>query len=639
MSQVLLALHLDRVFELARGRAATPVEDLQARLAANRAARERAIADLVGRGVTPPFLALLEQFELAPFELDVLMLAVGMRVDPRILALHRALAPGEGALTVGTALRLLSSSVEAHLELGQLLRPHRALFARGLLRRPATDGLDATLIATRRTLAAVQGEPPLTYLPAWATRLGPLPARTYETDPVTAARALVGTGGGFALITGASGAGKTELARAIARAARPLVIEADLASAANALAPTELAAEVAELIEDASLVDAALVLDDAGIAFGPGHPAASALTSTRSRTGAIVVATVADQAPADRRLTDLAGLRIVLRGLRSDAALVAWRGAARGAPPVGLSLIGEDLVLTPRRIGQAAALVERIEVTPMAAIASLEGDASALLDPSRVQAGLDDIVLDDDARIELTEIISAIRSRKHVLEDWGMARRLSRGRGLSALFDGDPGTGKTMAAEVVASEVGLPLRRVNVATLVDKYIGETEKNLARVFAQARAGTNVLLFDEADSLFGGRTEVKGANDRYANLETNVLLQLMEDHTGIVILTTNLKRSIDQAFMRRISYKVQFKPPEAPQRRRLWDGLLPANDRAPDIDLAALAESFPMAGGDIKSAVMRAAYRAAGAARKISMADLVECAQLECQAMGRVISWKL
>src|SRR5262249_54893720 len=160
-----------------------------------------------------------------------------------------------------------------------------------------------------------------------------------------------------------------------------------------------------------------------------------------------------------------------------------------------------------------------------------------------------------------------------VARSWIGAGQIARGRGISALFDGPPGTGKSLAAEVVAAEAALPLLRVNVATLVDKYIGETEKNLARVFREVRSAGAVLCFDEADALFATRTSVRGANDRYANLEVNVLLDLMEEHTGVVILTTNLKKNIDEAFRRRIGYAIEFTTPDAALRERIWRRLLP------------------------------------------------------------------
>ncbi len=212
-----------------------------------------------------------------------------------------------------------------------------------------------------------------------------------------------------------------------------------------------------------------------------------------------------------------------------------------------------------------------------------------------------------------------------------------RGRGISALFDGDSGTGKTMACDVVATEVKLPLMRVNVAALVDKYIGETEKNLTRVFAQARARGGILLFDEADALFATRTAVGRAADRYANLETNLLLQLVEEHPGIVLLTTNLKGNLDQAFLRRLTYKVSFDVPDALLREQLWRRHLPADHAVAELGIARLASVFELSGGGIRNAVVRACYRAVGARRPVELDDVADCAQLETAAMGKVASW--
>jgi SpoVK/Ycf46/Vps4 family AAA+-type ATPase len=261
-----------------------------------------------------------------------------------------------------------------------------------------------------------------------------------------------------------------------------------------------------------------------------------------------------------------------------------------------------------------------------------------LLQPEASRARLDQVVLDADARAELCELIAAVRARATVMRDWGLGARCARGRGLSALLSGESGTGKTLACEVVAAECGLPLLRVNAAVLVDKYIGETEKNLARAFAQARAAGAILLFDEADALFGARTQVKGANDRYANLETNVLLQLMEEHAGVVLLTTNLAGNIDRAFLRRIAFKIALAPPDEAARAAIWRIALAGVQTEETVDVELLAERFPLAGGGIRNAVLRAAYRAAAAGRKITQADLGGCAALEYQGSGRVVAWR-
>src|SRR5207244_797328 len=207
-----------------------------------------------------------------------------------------------------------------------------------------------------------------------------------------------------------------------------------------------------------------------------------------------------------------------------------------------------------------------------------------------------DLVLPPETLEQLREILTRSRQRERVLDLWKMAGPASRRRGLTALFAGPSGTGKTMAAEVLSGELGLDLYTVDLATVVDKYVGETEKNLDRIFAEAERVNGVLLFDEADALFGKRSEVRDAHDRYANVEVAYLLQRMELFEGIAILATNLRANLDEAFARRLDVLVDFPEPEAEERLRLWWHCL--GTRAPqeaDLDLGFLARSFRLSGG--------------------------------------------
>jgi SpoVK/Ycf46/Vps4 family AAA+-type ATPase len=248
---------------------------------------------------------------------------------------------------------------------------------------------------------------------------------------------------------------------------------------------------------------------------------------------------------------------------------------------------------------------------------------------------ISELLLEPATQLQIDEILSAARCREHVLQDWGFARQYQRGLSLSALFDGEPGTGKTLAAEILASELDLPLQRVNMAAVLDKYVGGTEKNLQRVFHEARTSQRVLLFDEADALFSSRVQVESSQDRYANLEINLLLQLMEDYDGIVVLTTNLAQGIDKAFERRIGYKVHFPFPSSGLREQLWRGLIPAElPLAADIGFADLAERFELSGGSIRNAILRAAYVAAGAEREVDGFHLERAAEQVCAASGKL-----
>jgi len=248
----------------------------------------------------------------------------------------------------------------------------------------------------------------------------------------------------------------------------------------------------------------------------------------------------------------------------------------------------------------------------------------------------DDLVLASDVLEQLRELTVRARQRERVLGEWRMAGAASRRRGLTALFAGASGTGKTMAAEVVAGEMGLDLYVVDLASVVDKYVGETEKNLDRIFVEAESVNGVLLFDEADALFGKRSEVADAHDRYANVEIAYLLQRMEMFEGIAILATNLRSNLDEAFARRLDTLIDFPEPEEGDRLKLWDRCLgTAAPRADDIDLAFLARAFKLSGGNIRNIAVAAGYYAAEAQRPITMRDLVRATQREYRKLGHMV----
>ncbi|MBA3460820.1 MAG: ATP-binding protein [Deltaproteobacteria bacterium] len=247
----------------------------------------------------------------------------------------------------------------------------------------------------------------------------------------------------------------------------------------------------------------------------------------------------------------------------------------------------------------------------------------------------EDLVLPEDQFEQILELVARVRHRAMVLDTWGFGAKIGKGHGVTALFSGPPGTGKTMVAGLVAKELGLDLYQVDLSKIVSKYIGETEKQLASLFDAAEAGHAILLFDEADSLFAKRTEVKSSNDRYANLEVNFLLQRMETFTGISLLTTNHETALDDAFRRRIAMHVRFPMPEETQREQLWRAMLP--EKAPvtgPLELRKLAREFEMSGGYIKNAVLRAAYLAADEGSAIGNKHLSRSARAEYEAMGKV-----
>lgn len=267
-----------------------------------------------------------------------------------------------------------------------------------------------------------------------------------------------------------------------------------------------------------------------------------------------------------------------------------------------------------------------------------------------------DIVLPPDRMRQLHEIVNQVKYRSKVYDEWGFDRKLAMGKGLNALFMGPSGTGKTMAADIMAGELGLDLYKIDLSNVVSKYIGETEKNLARIFAEAEASNAILFFDEADALFGKRSEVRDSHDRYANIETSYLLQRMEEYDGMTILATNLSKNLDDAFVRRMHFTIEFPFPDHKQRRRIWEKIWPTEtpivlpsansknsqpmlprlvDGTEAIDLDFMAQRFDVAGGNIRNIALAAAFLAADDGEIIRMDHLIRATQREYQKMGKVI----
>ncbi len=248
----------------------------------------------------------------------------------------------------------------------------------------------------------------------------------------------------------------------------------------------------------------------------------------------------------------------------------------------------------------------------------------------------EDLVLPDTPLHMLREMVDMVQSRPLVLEQWGLGHKLTASNGISALFTGQPGTGKTLAAQIMAHELGLDVYRIDLSTVVSKYIGETEKNLERIFNEAQTSNAILFFDEADAIFGKRSEVKDAHDRYANIEVGYLLQRMEAYDGVAILATNLRANLDEAFTRRLQFIINFPFPDEEYRLRIWQVLLPPGlPRGDDLNLPLLAKRFKLAGGSIRNIIVSAAYLAANDGGSLRMKHLMHGARREFQKMGRLI----
>jgi ATPase family protein associated with various cellular activities (AAA) len=402
------------------------------------------------------------------------------------------------------------------------------------------------------------------------------------------------------------------------------------------------AAEIDTLIQIAGRE--ALLLG-AGVVAGPVDALAGMSATAARRLGDLPVPVLMHgEATWDPRWSPTVPLQVDAPILGTADRNRIWQAELDGFRAAGP--VPVHLTLGPEQIARAV-LAARLSST----VADGPADPAALLGGAREQnaAGLErmarriepavgwpDLVLPAAVSGQLRELAARARHRDQVLTDWQMRPGGGRGRGITALFAGDSGTGKTMSAEVIAGELGLDLYTIDLATVVDKYVGETEKNLERIFAEAAGVNVVLLFDEADAIFGKRSEVRDAHDRYANIESAYLLQRMETFDGLAVLATNLRANIDDAFTRRLDAIVDFPVPDADLRRRLWDQCLgPYVPRGDDLDLEFCARAFELSGGSIRSVVVTAAYLAADAAVPVGMAELITAVQREYRKLGRLL----
>jgi AAA+ superfamily predicted ATPase len=466
--------------------------------------------------------------------------------------------------------------------------------------------------------------------------------------------------GAVFVFSGAAGTGKRSTAEALSNLGGRALIIADVAMALAS--PTPLMELFAALQREAFLHDANLFLDNCqALLLNNGHPGKgfhlpliSALEQSIRPAGNIIfIAT--DTPPSEL------GLRTIYSKLAFrfptpsyEDRVNLWANAAKAN---GLRLSGTDFgtlgnkfVFTARQIDdacQVAAATETRQTTIDGATALdlLEAAARAqsgnglhkLTQEIESNQSWSDLIMPARAMQQLRAVCASYRHRNLVYQQWGFGAKLAMGKGLNVLFFGPSGTGKTMAAGILANELGLNIYKIDLSSVVSKYIGETEKQLNQIFREAQSSNAVLLFDEADALFGKRSEVKDAHDRYANVETAYLLQKMEEYDGVVILTTNFRKNMDDAFARRMHHVVEFSSPDATNRLRIWNALIPSTAQLrDDVDLVFLARQFELAGGHIRNVVLAAAFLAADEAAPIGMAHLIIATARELQKIGKIPS---
>jgi MoxR-like ATPase len=334
-----------------------------------------------------------------------------------------------------------------------------------------------------------------------------------------------------------------------------------------------------------------------------------------------------------------------------------WMAALAGEPPVDhnvdLDILSNRYRLSAGQIRDAAATAQsmarfrdpaagRVTMSDLGKACRMQTGRtlSKLASKVALSHGWKDLVLSKDRVERLREICNHARHRNQVFYEWGFDKKLSTGKGLSVLFTGPPGTGKTMAAGVLANELGLDLYQIDLSAVVSKYIGETEKQLAQIFNQAERSHAILLFDEADALFGKRSEVHDAHDRYANIETSYLLQRMETYEGLVILASNFSRNMDEAFLRRIQFTIEFSFPDERERLQIWERIWPAEvPRAADMDLPSMARRFELSGASIRNIAVAAAFLAAAEGASVGRKHLLHATRREYQKMGKMVDESL
>ncbi|OGB18812.1 MAG: AAA family ATPase [Burkholderiales bacterium RIFCSPHIGHO2_12_FULL_67_38] len=577
---------------------------------------------------------LVERFDLSRFERDILLLAAGVEMDSEIGALCAGASPSGQRpwATFGLALAVLPDPHWSALTPVRPLRLYRML-----------DIAEETALVTARLRLDERVLHFLAGIGFLDTRLQPLMQRVAEPDLMAQAQRQTALHivaewkrAGPALpvvqLPGKDPHGKRDVA---AHAAAQLGLQLYAIQTDDLpTPPQELDALVWLWQREAVLSDAALLIECCDTPLPP-----QALRFVERIGGVCLIAAPEPVALARRDLR----VRVDKPGASDQRHL--WR-AALGASAEGLrhatTGVAAEFRLSTHDIQRIAQTLDprsddaALERSLWQACRGLESRRMAgLAQHIEAVAGWDDLVLPEPQKATLREIASHLRHRTTVHEHWGFAGLGARGLGIAALFAGESGTGKTLAAEVLANELHLDLYRIDLSAVVSKYIGETEKNLARVFDVAEDSGAVLLFDEADALFGKRSEVKDSHDRYANIEVSYLLQRMEAYRGLAILTTNQKTALDPAFHRRLRFVVHFPFPEASEREAIWRRVFPGNTPTAGLDHARLSR-LQMAGGNIRNIALNAAFHAAEDAQPIGMGHVLRAAQAEALKRERPLS---
>jgi hypothetical protein len=568
-------------------------------------------------------------FGLTRFEAEVLLLCAGMELDPAFHAQVAALDGGANAPTVAFALAHLaepdwsSFAPSAPLRYWRLIELH-----------PGPGLAQSRLRLDETVLHALLGTPVLDerLMPLLRPLDAALPlAPSHEAVAAEIAPLLAAATPPLVQLVGPAGAGQAEIAAA---AAARLGLALECLPARNLPASVEAREELAlRWRRHALLTDAALLLAE----DGDEEPRAlagflAALAIGGAMPCPVIVAT-SQPLPTP---PGLAAAKLDIARPRPVEQAALWHDALGPLAPTLADGIAETAARYEFGPGAIRAIAAQAPPDGPALRRACRRHLRHALDDlaTRIapRATFADLVVPPPIEAQLRLILAQARGRLRVLDEWGFGTRYARGLGIGALFAGPSGTGKSLTAEVLAGALELDLFRVDLSRVVSKYIGETERNLRRVFDAAEAGQAVLLFDEADALFGKRTEVKDSHDRYANIEVSYLLSRMEEHRGLAILTTNMREAIDVAFLRRLRFVVEFPFPDAAERARIWARMFPPEAPTHQLDMARLAQ-LNLPGGHIRNIALGAAYLAADGNAAIGMAHLRTAALAEFAKLER------
>ncbi len=603
------------------------------------AALDRAADAAEAAGQDVRLRRLARAFELDADDVELLLIALAPDLDPRFERLYGYLHDdvSRRRASTGLALELAGAGLGVTSAVDRTrLGPHSALVAEGLVLVEESDRpfLTRPLRVADRVAAHLLGDDQPDAAIA-DLLVESVPADIGDVDVL--ARAF---GARIPLVyvrEKAGSSGRSLAAAALQRLGRP-VLQLDLARLGPNDNPREVAAATSR---EAGLRGAGIVAGPVELIAERGAGAVRAFAECRPPV------VLVGNRPWDPAWAKEPALILDAPVPSIEERHGMWVGELNGDRPVEFdpAVVTIAFRLAPDQIKRAAQAAHRatlaaarpMTVADIASGARAQNAAGLERLARRIEprANWDDLVLPAATEDQIRELTARARHRDTVIGKWGMGGGNSRRLGVTALFAGDSGTGKTMSAEVLAGDLGFDLYVIDLSTVVDKYIGETEKNLDKIFTEADRVNGVLLFDEADALFGKRSEVKDARDRYANVEVAYLLQRMESFDGLAILTTNLRANVDEAFTRRLDAIVDFALPEEEHRRLLWERNLPPRvPRDEDIDLEFLAKRFKLAGGDIRNICVAAAFLAAAGGRAVSMADLIRATEREYQKLGRL-----